>query len=403
MSCTKGKEVHPEIGNGNDEIVTVGVKDVHVEYTRTDHVELSKVVFHYCPIDANGNAQQFESANMTKKDAFFELTLDNLLSDTLYWYYYELFSNVGDAFNTIQKTFHTQAFEQPEPPTPPTPPSGVPEGAINGLFTINENGDQVYFSQGNLQYQASTNTWRFAEHQWDFVGSTVTAYGQPGGIVDGSSNHLISETYDGWIDMFGWGTSGYNHGASAYQPWSTSTNNSDYYAYGSASNNLFDYSGQADWGYNAISNGGNNENNGWYTLTKPEWEFVFFTRNTASGIRVVKAIVNGISGIVLLPDNWTSSLYSLNDGLYLFNSNIISAIDWTDIFEANGAVFLPAAGSRLEAYIYNVGIGGMYWSASYGDNGSVHYVDFGVYSLELKNGNYRHFGSTVRLVRNANQ
>ena len=27
------------------------------------------------------------------------------------------------------------------------------------------------FSKGNLQYRASTNTWRFAEHQWDFVGS----------------------------------------------------------------------------------------------------------------------------------------------------------------------------------------------------------------------------------------
>ena len=29
-------------------------------------------------------------------------------------------------------------------------PFTAPEGAINGLFTINENGDQVYFSQGNL-------------------------------------------------------------------------------------------------------------------------------------------------------------------------------------------------------------------------------------------------------------
>lgn len=47
------------------------------------------------------------------------------------------------------------------------------EGIIDRLFTINHNGDQVYFSQGNLQYQASTNTWRFAENQWDFVGDSV--------------------------------------------------------------------------------------------------------------------------------------------------------------------------------------------------------------------------------------
>jgi hypothetical protein len=118
VSCTKSKEVHPEIGDGNDEIVTVGMKDVHVEYTRTDHAELNRVVFHYCPADANGNAQQFEAAEMTKKETFFELVLDDLICDTLYWYYYELFPNSGDAFTIAQKTFHTQACDTPEPPTP---------------------------------------------------------------------------------------------------------------------------------------------------------------------------------------------------------------------------------------------------------------------------------------------
>ena len=70
-SCTKSKEVHPEIGDGNDEIVTVGVKDVHVEYLRTDHAELSRVVFHYSLADV----QEFDAAEMTKRDDFFELTL----------------------------------------------------------------------------------------------------------------------------------------------------------------------------------------------------------------------------------------------------------------------------------------------------------------------------------------
>ena len=106
-----------------------------------------------------------------------------------------------------------------------------PIGAINGKFTINANGGKVYFSQGNLQYQASTNTWRFAENQWDYVGTQNPPYGfQAGGTVSGSDNYYISQTYRGWIDLFCWGTSGYNHGANAYQPWSTSY--SDHYAYG---------------------------------------------------------------------------------------------------------------------------------------------------------------------------
>ena len=47
----------------------------------------------------------------------------------------------------------------------------VPDGAIGGTFTINPSGNKVFFSQGNLQYQASTNTWRFAENQYDYIGS----------------------------------------------------------------------------------------------------------------------------------------------------------------------------------------------------------------------------------------
>jgi len=120
----------------------------------------------------------------------------------------------------------------------------VPTGAIDGQFSVSAT-QQVYFSKGNLRYQASTDTWKFADNQYDIVGE---------------SNSYMSSSYSGWIDLFGCGTSGYNHGAVCYQPWSTSTNNSDYYAYGSPTYNLYDQTGKADWGYNQISNGGNTEN-----------------------------------------------------------------------------------------------------------------------------------------------
>ncbi|MBO4777527.1 MAG: T9SS type A sorting domain-containing protein, partial [Bacteroidales bacterium] len=44
-------------------------------------------------------------------------------------------------------------------------------GAIKAAFSVAED-KQVYFSQGNLQYQASTGIWRFAENQWNFVGKS---------------------------------------------------------------------------------------------------------------------------------------------------------------------------------------------------------------------------------------
>ena len=214
----------------------------------------------------------------------------------------------------------------------------TPQGAINGTFTINSNGDRVYFSQGNLQYQASTNTWRFAENQWDYVGA---------------DNANISETYDGWIDLFGWGTSGYPHGANCYQPWSTSTNYSDYYAYGLANSDL---TGMADWGYNAISNGGNAENSGWRTLKgyatwgSSEWNYLFRSRKTSSGIRYAKAQVNGVNGVLLLPDLWNTSFYQPNNYNYDgagFSSNVLTTAQWQRL-EEQGAVFLPAAGNRRD-------------------------------------------------------
>ena len=398
LSCTKSKEVHPELGDGNEEIVTVGVKDVRVEYTRTDHAELSRVVLHYNLVEE----LQFAVAEMTKRETFFELTLDELLCDTLYVYYYELFYNGGVTLTTEQKTFHTQECDTPQPPTPPTPPSGVPEGAINGLFTINENGDQLYFSQGNLQYQASTNTWRFAEHQWNYVGDNTRGNVYENG--EKCDNSLVSSTYNGWIDMFGWGTSGYDHGGNCYQPWSINDDYIDYYAYGSPTSHLYEQSGKADWGYNAISNGGNQENL-WRSLSNDEWDYLLNTRNTTSAVRFAKAYLNGVAGLVIVPDNWDGSVYGLsstNDASASYSSNSISLSDWNDMLQQSGVVFLPAAGSRRRNEVSDRVEWGQYWTATYLNDWMAYPVSFDEHHLDPPDGYDNRFnGQTVRLVIDA--
>lgn len=256
----------------------------------------------------------------------------------------------------------------------------IPEGSINGLFTINSNEDKVYFSQGNLQYRASSNTWRFAENQFDIIGV---------------ANNNISETYDGWIDLFGWGTSGYDHGAICYQPWSTSQTDSDYYAYGIGDASLNSSTGEADWGYNAISNGGNAENQ-WRTLTSTEWRFVIDYR---SGLRYAKGVVNGMNGIILLPDDWRESIYLLNDTNQYgasYSSNVINLSDWTNIFEVMGAVFLPAAGLR-NINTNSVATHGNYWTTSLsGSSGAL--LNFYGASQGFHYGTHRYYGCSVRLV-----
>ena len=403
MSCTKDKEVVPETGDDNTEVITVGVNDVHVEYTRADHAELNRALFHYSLADANGNAQQYEAAEMTKQETFFELTLNDLLSDTLYWYYYELFPINGDAFTTDRKTFHTLASDTPEPPTPQ---NDYPEGAIHGLFTINENGDQVYFSQGNLQYQASTQKWRFAEQQWDYIGNDTCGTVYENGVK--CDNTLASPHYEGWIDLYGWGTSGYNHGATCYYPWSPSHDPSDYFAYGNYDGNLFDQTGQADWGYNPIINGGNMENS-WRTLTEDEWDYVLNTRSTTSGIRYTMANVNGVNGVVLVPDIWNDSSYFLFDTSLFggqYSDNVISSEQWVSL-EEHGAVFLPAAGRHYGDEITNAEKWGNYWSAScYIYTGYQYYyyyashIEFVAPYIDCYF-SCRNYGESVRLVKDA--
>ena len=243
------------------------------------------------------------------------------------------------------------------------------------VFSVSGN-KRVFFSQGNLQYQASTNTWRFAEYQYDFVGE---------------SNGSISSDYSGWIDLFGWGTSGYR---SKY-PYMSSTTSADY---GNGNNDITGTN--YDWGvYNAISNGGNQARL-WRTLTNDEWVYVFNTRTTPSGIRYAKACVNDVNGVILLPDNWNNSYYSLNstnndDASY--SSNTITASQW-ETLEQHGAVFLPAAGYRTGTVVYNVGSYGGYWSTSYENSVRAYAVFFLASSLNPQYSRYRYYGFSVRLV-----
>lgn len=236
-------------------------------------------------------------------------------------------------------------------------------GGSDGRFSVSET-KKVYFAPGNLQYQASTGTWRFAEHQYDYVGE---------------DNEHISSTYSGWIDLFGWGT------------WTGSSPNP--YITDDHVNYTFD---PADFqgtvaGY---------ESRTWRTPTKDEWTYVFDTRSTPSGIRFAKAQVNEVNGVILLPDDWNVSTYALNSCNTEdadFSSNVITALQWMTMENA-GAVFLPAAGYRYWTSVYGVGSWGYCWSASGSSSDSAYNMGFNDGTLYTSDAYYRYYGLSVRLV-----
>ncbi|MBR4689244.1 MAG: hypothetical protein IKO90_02145 [Bacteroidales bacterium] len=255
-------------------------------------------------------------------------------------------------------------------------PPMIVGGVIRAKFSVSED-KKIYFSQGNLQYQASTGTWRFAEHQYDIIGS---------------DNSNISSTYTGWIDLFGWGTSGYN----GKNPYMTNTNYSDY------GDGLNDIAGtNYDWGVNnAISNDGKQAGL-WRTLTKDEWAYLINTRIDASSkMGVVK--VNNVAGLVLLPDDWTlpAGVTFTSGASGDFSQNTYSADDWTKM-EANGAVFLPAAGYRYGSDVDDVGSNGDYWSSSAYGNNFADCLDFSSSNVYADSGFDRYGGLSVRLVQDA--
>ena len=235
----------------------------------------------------------------------------------------------------------------------------LPEGALSGGFSVSAD-TKVYFSKGNLQYQASTKTWRFAEHQYYIIGD---------------DNKNISDTYDGWIDLFGWGTGG--------NPTLISTTVADYETF-------------TDWGVNKISNGGNTANQ-WRTLTTDEWVYLYSGRANAASLRG-HATVNNVPGYIFLPDNWSlPSGVSFTANADNWTTNNYSAADWGEM-EQSGAVFLPAAGSRYGTHVYNVGYYGNYWSSTPGGTSYAYRLYFGSDDILPQNGYDRYGGQSVRLV-----
>lgn len=252
------------------------------------------------------------------------------------------------------------------------------EGAMRGVFSVSAT-KKVCFSQGNLQYQASTDTWRFADEQYNVIGA---------------DNVNVSDTYAGYIDLFGWGTGGAPTKAELSE----------------------DYSTWTDWGTNAISNGENLANS-WYTMTAAEWYYLFVERPNAATLFALGNI-NGTNGLILLPDRWqtpsgsslvnaadegltwdaTNNRYDASSSVYALNTYTIN--QWKTL-ENLGAVFLPAAGSRQgtgENCVNSVNSNGYYWMPDNNTGNNKTALTFQQKRVKPNAGNSPYNAYCVRLV-----
>ena len=246
---------------------------------------------------------------------------------------------------------------------------GIAEEVEPAPFSVSDD-NQVLFSPGNLQYHPKNDIWQFAASQTSYIG-------------DANSN--TTSDYDGWIDLFGWSGS---EGSAEFGV--------------SSSTDYADYSGDfVDWGTNSI---GNYTASTWRTLTHSEWRYLFMERTNASELQGA-AQVNGVNGVIILPDSWVCpngvtfksgyhSEYS-EEAFALYQA--FTSAEWS-LLETHGAVFLPAAGYRPSPTTSSVQKLGNYWSANASSSENAYVVN--TYSNKtLFNLIPRYEACSVRLVK----
>ena len=273
--------------------------------------------------------------------------------------------------------------------------------SYKGAFSVAED-KLVKFAPGNLQYNAATDKWRFADKQYAIVGA---------------DNANRAADYDGWIDLFGWGTSGWNNsGANAYQPWAVSTDYKDYFVGGSYQNNLTGDFANADWGvFNAI---GSDAAGTWRVLTNSEWAYLIDRTDKNGKALWAPAKIKSVYGILLLPDGYDYADVELARGSYgKFADDNINELDveiWNKL-EKQGVIFLPVTYFRRGTEVENVNKG-YYWLST-ANTGLVNedfdpipdreafvmYFTFENDSVMSSVSRNRSYGNAVRLVKDAGE
>ncbi len=193
------------------------------------------------------------------------------------------------------------------------------------VFSVSET-KKVKFAPGNLQYQKSTNKWRFAPKQYEHLGKGPN----------------IATT--AWQDLFYWGATG---AASTFDPRETSSSIIlDHTPYTSI------FGTNVDWGASAPI--GDDPAHTWRSLSESEMEYVISKRVDYQYLYFFAKIDNQW-GLVLMPDGWENPTDIVVGGMAPAKNNF--TVDyWVEYFESQGAVFFPCSSTKGD-YTY-------YWTGS---------------------------------------
>ena len=253
----------------------------------------------------------------------------------------------------------------------------------NSFFCVGD-GKYVEFAEGNVQYQPSTKSWRFAENPWDVVGE------------DNLKVH--DSTYTGWIDLFYYSREDNNFGleysssgefvdwgvnfggeykkiyeyetiyGASYLPseYETLLREEHRKEVGDVDCSMSHITGECDTTYVYIDEYDYVKKvlrdvvyvvEEWHVLTASEWDSLNDSRPNASYLKF-EATLHEVNGWVYLPDDFVNPGVKISYG----SVNALDDVAWGKL-KAVGAVFFPSAGSRdgeeyqKDAWVYHTGLG----------------------------------------------
>lgn len=374
-----------------------------------DNAKIGKIVLSSTNAKLSGNAtvtfnddNNISSVSMAS-DALNQVTLNcsgTSLNSSSYTYFYVMVPNTAVGKNLTMKICDAKGYEMTK-----TISSLTNTLLSNHVYTTELTTDfnrdyiphpfsvsatkQVYFSNGNLWYKVSDNTWHFESEQYGY-------HTRVSGLIDGGSGESFS-TPDGY----------------GLLEWSCGTANNFGVELGIGDGSTF-----TDWGYHPIVGGDGTTvypTGTWYTLTAAEWTWLTCGNRNGTGEgfpeptnRFIRqrafckvnfgSVTRG--GIVLMPDDYTGDISGYENG-NMSNSK------WIELQQA-GAVFLPAVGMCVlfggNWLAYSFDSYAMYWTSSRQptSGGAWDVCVSGGNWNDCPNGSSQGQPHTVRLVRDAN-
>ena len=287
-------------------------------------------------------------------------------------------------------------------------PRDASRGTTGKAFSVSPT-KKVMISTANLYFDMVDQKYKLMEHAYDMYEKWNENVGPNYSIRYRQRNEYPNMAR---VSLFNWGAAGSmrTHVLNTTYPSGDALYELEDYGCGVPNAGTFSY--DYDWGNNKIYSATGaqiGEVGTWKTLNGDQWNYLIYSRSDASSkygvAQITKSVDDFVNGLIILPDQWTLPYgLTFTPGVGSWTQNTYTVEEWEQMEKA-GAIFLPAAGIRLQTNAAMQNSYGGYWSTSssnYQDAWNLSFFENMLFAPNDFGGSQpRACGQSIRLVRPA--